>query len=102
MATKIRAAHVLTAARDRLQNNLPEELVFVWLPTIMQIDPELGVSALEDRIRTVEPGEHSEAVNWFSVLFGNLHDAINLKTPAFTPQLLLRLLRLAYQHIRTR
>ena len=93
-------AHVLTAARDRLQNNLPEELVFVWLPTIMQIDPELGVSALEDRIRTVEPGEHSEAVKWFSVLFGDRHYMINLRTPAFTPQLLLRLLRLAYQHIR--
>ena len=93
-------AHVLTVARDRLQNNLPEELVFVWLPTIMPIDPELGASALEDRIRTVEPGELSEAVKWFSVLFGERHDAINLKTPAFTPQLLLRLLRLAYQHVR--
>ena len=94
-------AHVLAIACERLQDELPEKFAFVWLPTIMQIDPELGVSALEDRIRTVEPGEHSEAVNWFSVLFGDLHDAINLKTPAFTPQLLLRLLRLAYQHVRT-
>ena len=80
-------AHVLTVARDRLQNNLPEELVFVWLPTIMQIDPELGVSALEDRIRTVEPGARSEAVKWFRVLFGARHDAINLRTPTFTPRL---------------
>ena len=93
-------AHVLAVARERLQDELPEELAFVWLPTLMSVDPELGVSALEDRIRTVEPRVRSEAVKWFSVLFGDPHDAINLKTPAFTPQLLLRLLRLAYQHVR--
>ena len=93
-------AHVLAVARERLQDELPEKLAFVWLPTLMRVDPELGVSALEDRIRTVEPGARSEAVKWFSVLFGYPPDAINLKTPAFTPQLLLRLLRLAYHHVR--
>ena len=93
-------AHVLAVARERLQNELPEELAFVWLPTVMRVDPDLGVSALEDRIRTIEPGAGSEAVKWFSVLFGGPHDAINLKTSAFTPQLFLRLLRLAYSHVR--
>ena len=93
-------AHILAVARERLQDELPEKLAFVWLPTLMRVDPELGVSAFEDRIRTVEPGACSEAVKWFSVLFGDPHDAINLKTPAFTPQLLLRLLRLAYSHVR--
>ena len=93
-------AHVLAVARERLQDELPEKLAFVWLPTLMRVDPELGVSAFEDRIRTVEPGARSEAVKWFSVLFGDPHDAINLKTPVFTPQLLLRLLRLAYSHVR--
>ena len=93
-------AHVLAVARERLQDELPEKLAFVWLPTLMRVDPELGVSALEDRIRTVEPGARSDAVKWFSVLFGERHNAINLKTPIFTPQLLLRLLRLAYHHVR--
>ena len=93
-------AHMLAVARERLQDELPEKLAFVWLPTLMRVDPELGVSALEDRIRTVEPGARSEAVKWFSVLFGERHNAINLKTPIFTPQLLLRLLRLAYHHVR--
>ena len=93
-------AHVLAVARERIQDELPEELAFVWLPTLMRVDPELGVSALEDRIQTIEPRERSEAVKWFSVLFGYPPDAINLKTPAFTPQLLLRLLRLAYSHVR--
>ena len=92
---------MLAVARERLQENLPKELVFVWLPTLMRIDPDLGVAALEDRIRTVEPGALSKAVEWFSVLFGDHHDAINLKSPAFSPQLLLRLLRLAYYHVRS-
>lgn len=93
-------AYLLAVARQRLQGHLPDELIFVWLPTLMRIDPELGVAALEDRIRTVEPGERSEAVTWFSVLFGDRHDGINPRDAAFTPNLLLRLLRLAYHHVR--
>ena len=96
-------SHLLAVARERLKKELPEELDFVWLPTLMPLDPELGVSALKDRLGSVEPGPCSAAVKWLGILFGNLHDpqdAINLKTPAFTPQLLLRLLRLAYKHVR--
>ena len=93
-------AYVLEVARARLEDDLPKELIFVWLPTLVRIDPELGVSALEDRIRTVEPGASSEAVKWFGVLFGDRYDGINLKTPEITPELLLRLLRLAYRHVR--
>ncbi len=92
--------HLLAIASERLQSDLPEALVFVWLPTLMRVDPDLGVSALENRIRTVEPGARSEGVTWFSVLFGDRHDAINLKTPEIKPQLLLRLLRLSYRHVR--
>ncbi len=93
-------AHLLAVARRRLQGPLPDELVFVWLPTLMRIDPRLGVAALEDRLRTVEPGKRNEAVKWFSVLFSDRHDAISLRDGAFTPNLLLRLLRLAYHHVR--
>ena len=87
-------------AQQRLRENLPNELTFIWLPTLMRVDPELGVSVLEERIRTVDPGKLSEAIRCFAVLFGDRHDQIDMKTPAFTPQLLLRLLRLAYRHVR--
>lgn len=93
-------AHVRAVALQCLRNDLPEELALVWLPTLVQVDPDLGVSALEDRIRSVAPAARSEAVTWFSVLFGDHRDAINLKNPEFSPQLLLRLLRLAYRHVR--
>lgn len=92
--------HILAVAVQRLKSNLPDELTFVWLPTLLWIAPELGVTALEDRIRALEPGQHSEAVTWFSVLFGERHGGLNLKNAAFTPNLLLRLLRLAYHHVR--
>ena len=92
--------HVLAVARKRHQDELPEELAFVWLPTLMHLDPELGVSALEERLGSIEPSARSDAVKLFNILFGDPHDTIDLKTPGFTPQLLLRLLRLAYQHVR--
>ncbi len=93
-------AYLLAVAIQRLQDGLPDELVFVWLPTLMRIDPELGTDVLEQRIRKVEPAKGSEAVTWFSVLFGHRRDAIGLQAATFTPNLLLRLLRLAYQHVR--
>lgn len=92
-------AHLLAMARQRLQDSLPTEFSFVWLATAMRTNPELGVAELERRLLEVEPAPHSEAVTWFSVLFGDRHDAINLQGAAFTPRLLLRLLRLSYRHV---
>ena len=93
-------AHLVALARQRLQEDLPEELEFVWLGGLMRLSPTFGVTALESRISTVEPAARSQAITWFSVLFGDRHDAINLRSPAFTPQLLLRLLRHAFVHVR--
>lgn len=93
-------AYLLTVARQRLKDSLPDQFIFVWLPTLTRIDHESGVAALYDRMQTVEPGARSEAVTWFSVLFGDRTDAMNLRDAAFTPKLLLKLLRLAYQHVR--
>ena len=87
-------------AQRRLREDLPKELTFVWLPTLMRVDPELGVSTLEERLQPVEPGKASEAIGCFAGLFGDRHDEIDLRTPAFTPPLILRLLRLAYRHVR--
>ncbi|MCY4463700.1 MAG: hypothetical protein OXC26_25390 [Albidovulum sp.] len=86
-------------AQRKLRLKPPEELAYVWLPTLMQIDPELGVSEFEKLIREVEPAAESQAVSWFSVLFGDHPGRINLEAEAFSPQLLLRLVCLAYQHM---
>ena len=92
--------HLLALAHQRLQEDLPEELAFVWLGGLMRVNPTLGVTAFEERIRTVQPAARSQAVTWFNALFGDRHNAIHFRAPGFTPQLLLRLLRLAFIHVR--
>ena len=93
-------SRLLALARRRLADDLPDALAFVWLPTLMRLDPVLGVTALEDRIRTVEPAKDSLAVTWLGALFGERLHQIDLRDASFRPELLLRLLRLAYRHVR--
>ncbi len=85
---------------QRLQQQLPLSLRLVWLSTLIRIDPPAGVEKLENQLEMVEPAERSEAVTWFASLFGDRQDAVGLGAERFTPRLLLRLLRLAYRHIR--
>ena len=87
-------------ALQRLEQQLPFALRLVWLSTLMQIDPQAGVERLADQIEIVEPSERSDAVTWLASLFGDRQDGIGLGDERFTPQLLLRLLRLAYRHVR--
>lgn len=85
---------------QRLEHQLPFALRLVWLSTLMRIDPQAGVEKLADQIEIVEPSERSDAVTWLASLFGDRQDGIGLGDERFAPQLLLRLLRLAYRHVR--
>ncbi|NPE72493.1 ATP-binding protein [Dickeya dadantii] len=87
-------------ALQRLEQPLPFALRLVWMSTLMRIDPQEGVAQLADQIEIVEPSERSDAVTWLASLFGDRQDGIGLGDERFTPQLLLRLLRLAYRHVR--
>lgn len=63
--------------------------------------PESGVSAFEKVIAPLPIETNGEAVAWFSKFFGHRRTvAINLSDDAFTSNLILRLLRLAYTHVR--
>ncbi|MEM9710313.1 MAG: ATP-binding protein [Pseudomonadota bacterium] len=87
-------------AIQRLEQQLPLALRLVWLSTLMRIDPQAGVEKLADQIEIVEPSKRSDAVTWLASLFGDRQDGIGLGDERFTPRLLLRLLRLAYRHVR--
>lgn len=93
-------AHLRDLADQRLRENIPASFAHVWLPTLMRLDASAGVDALESRVEGVQPSQRSEAVAWFSSLFGDRHDGINLSNSQFTPAILLRLLRLSYHHVR--
>lgn len=74
----------------------------VWMPVLMQRNPEAGVAALENGLKAVQPSERGVGVEWFSTLFGHDHrgTTVDLRRADFSPKLLLRLVRLAYQHVR--
>ena len=93
-------ARLLEIARDRLQRDLSKQFALIWMLTVFQTDAARGVSVLERQIQPVAPATRSEAVVWFGMLFDGRNGAINLKASSLTPQLLLRLLRLAYRHVR--
>ncbi|ASI95096.1 NACHT domain-containing protein [Vibrio rotiferianus] len=91
---------LLEWAQQRLEQQLPFPLCLVLLSTLMRIDPQAGVEKLTDKIDIVEPSERSDAVTWLASLFGDRQDGISLGDERFKPQLLLRLLRSAYRHVR--
>jgi hypothetical protein len=89
-------------AADELSKGLQSPFAKVWMPVLMQLNPEAGVSALETGLKVIQPSQRGSGVEWFSVLFGRdrRETTVDLRRADFTPKLLLRLVRLAYQHIR--
>lgn len=95
-------SYLCALAAEQLED-APVKFPFpIWLPILMKYDPPAGLKILEKRIGSVEPSPRSEAVSLLASLFGDRHslDGINLISPLFTPELLLRLMRLFYKHVR--
>lgn len=74
----------------------------VWLPTLFAVDPERAVARLETLCMGVEVSRESMAVVWIAKLFGGFDHGqeVGLKYTGMTPSLLLRLVRLAYRHVK--
>lgn len=89
-------------AIEELANGLDSPFAKVWMPVLLQLNPSAGVAVLEDGLTSIEPAQRGPGVAWFSWLFGREHQgaAIDLRRPEFTPTLLLRLVRLSYEHVR--
>jgi len=96
-ATRERVGEI---AEQRLQEHLSAAMADVWIPVLMRLNADAGINALEKRVLAVEPSSNSEAVRIFSNLFGDRHSGLSLEGAQFTPDLLLRLLRLCYHHVR--
>lgn len=74
----------------------------VWVAALLQLEPTTGVEKLERILAKIPVSKDSAALDWFGELFDthHLNAPVNLSLPGFTPELLLRLVRLAYTHIR--
>lgn len=92
---------IKTIAQKILRKQMPFSLAAVWLPALMRLDASRGVDALENRIGHITPAQYSEGVSLFSKIFYESRNGLNFNdAEQFTPDLLLRLLKLSYQHVR--
>lgn len=93
--------HICTVAAQQLAGGLDHVFAYVWLPTLMRLNPVVGTELLEQGLSRGEPGPQGPGVNWIGFLFGDRYNQglVNLRLPEFTPALLLRLVRLAYRTV---
>jgi hypothetical protein len=91
-------------AKQRLAICLAAPFAHVWLPALLHLNPVAGVEALEQGLENSVVSATGSATQLFAQLFDHHHGGIgfDLRAAGFTPPLLLRLVRLAYQHVRTR
>ena len=73
-----------------------------WLAAVLRLNPAAGVEALEHRLQLAEVEKVGPGARLLAGLFGrDQGPSINVGSAGFTPTLVLRLVRLAYLHIRT-
>ncbi len=89
-------------ALARLEGGIVGPAASTWLSALMNVEPAAGTAALERALDGLAPAKNGPAVELFAALFGDRHAArpILASGPGFTPPLLLRLLTLAYRHVR--
>lgn len=92
---------ICTIVAQQLAGGLDHVLAYVWLPTLMRLDPVAGTERLEQFLVNSPPGQQGSGEDWIGFLFGDRYNngLINLHLPEFTPALLLRLVRLAYRAV---
>lgn len=92
-----------STAKQRLADGVAVPFADVWLPALLHLNPVAGVEALERGLKSSVISAAGAGAQLIARLFNHDHSGLglDLTEPRFTPRLLLQLLRLAYQHIRT-
>lgn len=92
-------AYIRTTGIPKLQGSpKPSEILF-WLPILARLDPAVCVEEMERLAGGILPAQQSQVVGWFSSLFGQESD-LDMAKFEVSPELLLRLVRLANRHVR--
>lgn len=94
---------IRTIALKELNRVVDIDYAYLWLPILMQINAEDAATWLEKRLEKIEPSSDGEGVNWVGLLFDDRHRSdtqVSLSDPQFSPDILFRLLQLAYKHVR--
>lgn len=92
-------AYIRATGIPKLQGSPePSEILF-WLPILARLDPAACVEEVERLAGSILPAQQSQVVDWFSSLFGHGSD-LDLSKFEVSPELLLRLVRMANRHVR--
>lgn len=89
-------------ALKRLESGTEGPFSNIWLRALLHLNPGTGIAAIENALKGSTPSKTDAGVKLFAEVFDQDYGGIgfDLRAPGFTPAFLLRLLRLAYQHIR--
>ncbi|WMT73935.1 hypothetical protein [Bradyrhizobium sp. Ash2021] len=90
---------IQTVAAARLSKGLSVPFAAVWLPALLQLNPAAGVEVLEVGLAESAVTTEGSGAQLFASLFDSDRMGVNLSAAGFTPQLLLRLARIAYRHV---
>jgi hypothetical protein len=91
-----------TVAAERLSKGLSVPFARLWLPSILRLNPAAGVAFLEAGLEQSAISTTGTGAELFASLFDSDHMSVDLSASGFTPQLLLRLARIAYQYVQIR
>ena len=88
-------------ALDRLANGIIGPAATAWLTALIKIDPDIGTATLEQSLSTFLPAKHGPAIDVFAAFLSDRHSGLSILAGGaeVSPQILLRLVTLAYQHI---
>ena len=88
-------------AARRLAADPDDPVAELWLPALIHLNPAAGVEMLERRLASAKISRLGRGTLLISSVFDRDNSlGIDLSGTRFTPDLLLRLLRLAYTHVR--
>ncbi len=92
---------IATLAGKGLDASTEGPIPRVWLSALIRLSPEAGIARLENILDGPHGSTPNDGLKWIASLFGDRYDRpiINLNSDAFSPALLLRLVRLAYRHV---
>lgn len=110
------ALHVLLAVEDQglaglikslaiqaLSGAMEDPAAIIWAQILLRLDPEHGTAELERLFGSTPAPSKVVKEAWIAQLFGDRHGSgipVDLGAAGFSPALLLRLVLLAYAHIR--
>ena len=88
-------------SKEQLGLGLESISACVWLSALFQVEPTTAIVVLEEGLNKAAPSKEGLAVELIAKVFnGDRIGGVNLGSIAFTPALLLRLVRLCYRHVR--